>query len=168
MKKDRILVLEDTRLTNICVPCKICGKQPLIGVADVDGEKRYKLFCSSHKPHNAAGGWFDGKVMAAQDWNNRQEEEKWNPEQNLGKRLLPCPFCKRRMVFQREECINHHGKPYIHQYYMHDYSEKDIDSLRCVLDEVSEVFSIPAGDARPEDGYIGEYAELWNKRSVLP
>jgi len=88
---------------------------------------------------------------------NRRNEE-WSPKRNLGERLSPCPFCGRKMVFYREEYAD-----YVHQYYMHE----GIDASKrsgCVLEEKDAPFVIPAGDARPETGYIGEYAMMWNRR----
>lgn len=76
------------------------------------------------------------------------------------KELKPCPFCGRKMVFYREEYINKHGHIVVEQYYMHE--NKDV---KCVLDEICMPFTIGAGDAKPEEGCIGEYAELWNRRA---
>jgi len=86
--------------------------------------------------------------------------EEWSPKRNLGERLSPCPFCGRKMVFYRVAYAN-----YVDQYYMHE----GIDGKRsgCVLEEKDAPFVIPAGDARPETGYIGEYAMMWNRRKIL-
>lgn len=83
--------------------------------------------------------------------------------QNLGEKLHRCPFCKRKMVFYRESHINKNGKEIISQYYMHE--EYDIfKEENCILDELMMPLIIGAGDADPETGYIGEYAEKWNKQ----
>lgn len=148
----------NTRLTNSLIPCAECGKQPKI---ICDG-MHYKLFCGAH---NAWGSWYENKIQACLYWNRKQRELMWSPDRNLGEKLKSCPFCGRRMIFQRDECVNKYGTPYVQQYYMHDYPEGDDDSVRCVLDEACEVFTIPAGDARPDTGEIGEYAKLWNQRA---
>lgn len=44
---------------------------------------------------------------------------------------------------------------------MHDYSD---DGEKCLLDKLMMPFVLGAGDADPEKGLIGEYAELWNRR----
>lgn len=163
-KRDRIQSESHTRLTNACAPCEQCGMPPLIRIVMVDGEVQYKFFCSSHQPHNSAGQWYKAKARAALDWNKRQKALRWNPKRNLGERLQPCPFCGRHMVFYREECTNSEGKSYVQQHFMHE----GVDGSKrtdCVLEEMDAPFVIPAGDARPDDGYIGEYAELWNKRT---
>ena len=73
------------------------------------------------------------------------------------KELKPCPFCGRKMVFHRYEYINKYGKMVVEQYYMHEEKE-----AKCILDEICMPLVICAGDAT--DKYIGEYAELWNRR----
>jgi predicted RNA-binding Zn-ribbon protein involved in translation (DUF1610 family) len=156
----------DTRLTKILLPCAKCGKQPIIhAIMDTNNGKaktEYKLFCGAH---NAWGSWYKNKLTACVDWNNKQRELCWSPDRNLGELLKPCPFCGRRMIFYREENVNRLGNTYFHQYFMHDYSGDTEESVSCMLDDVTQVFSIPAGDARPETGYIGEYATAWNKRA---
>lgn len=146
----------DTRLTNSLLPCAECGKQPKINGVTVDGETEYKVFCGVH---NSCGNWFKNKIRACLDWNKRQRDAVWNPDRNLGELLKPCPFCKKKMVFCRDECVNSRGKSYIQQYYIHEES-----NVRCVLDEACEVFTIPAGDANPATGEVGEYARMWNDR----
>lgn len=82
---------------------------------------------------------------------------------NLGDKLKPCPFCKRNMVFHKCTYTNKYGKKVTEQYYMHE----DYDVFReenCLLDELRQPFTIGAGDADEETGYIGEYAEKWNKQ----
>ena len=151
---------KDTRLTNACVPCFVCGSKPAVFITITDkGSRQYRLFCSSGKPHEACGNWFDSKAKAALDWNERQRSLRWNPERNLGELLKACPFCGRKMVFYRNEITNSRGNKTTEQYYTHEDAENSKD--RCVLDEMK----IPAGDARPDEGYIGEYAELWNERA---
>lgn len=161
---DWVFSEQDTRLLKACSPCSICGSQPkLFAVMRLNGSTDFKLVCSYHSTDNCCGGWFDTKVKAARDWNRRNEE--WNPERNLGERLSPCPFCGRKMVFYREEHA-YKGRDYVHQYYMHE----GIDASKrsdCVLEEMNAPFIIPAGDARPETGYIGEYAMMWNRRKIL-
>lgn len=73
--------------------------------------------------------------------------------------LKPCPFCGGRMDFYQEHRINRRGNPYTELYWMHD----DTD---CVLNDIFEPFILGAGDARPEEGYPGEYAEKWNRRVI--
>lgn len=82
---------------------------------------------------------------------------------NLGDKLRPCPFCKRKMVFFKNTYINKYGKETTEQYYLHEdyniYKEEN-----CILDELMMPLVIGAGDAEEEIGYIGEYAEKWNKQ----
>lgn len=83
--------------------------------------------------------------------------------QNLGEKLASCPFCGRKMVFYKNTCTNKLGKKYIEQFFMH----KKYDIFKeenCILDIIQQPFIIPAGDARPEEGYIGELAEKWNNQ----
>lgn len=80
--------------------------------------------------------------------------------EKLGDKLKPCPFCKRKMVFHRHAYKNKYGNEVIEQYYLHE----DIKGVDCILDQINEVFEIGAGDANEETGYIGEYAETWNKQ----
>ena len=54
--------------------------------------------------------------------------------------------------------MNRFGKRIIEQYWMHD----DTD---CVLNDINQPFVLGAGDANPETGYPGEYAEKWNRRA---
>lgn len=85
------------------------------------------------------------------------------PIKNLGKKLKPCPFCGRKMAFYRETHTNKYGKQVVQQYYLHeDYDIYHDES--CILDEIDMPFTIGAGDANPGTGYIGEYAEDWNRR----
>lgn len=77
--------------------------------------------------------------------------------------LKPCPFCGRKMVFHKDTYTNKYGKQVTEQYYMHeDYDVSKEDS--CILDDIDMPFTIGAGDARPDTGYIGEYGEKWNRR----
>lgn len=156
-------VEQGTRLTKACVPCQICGSQPrLLCVGNDDLLKgNFKMFCSCSSTHNSCGDWFSTRPKAAKDWNRRNTA--WNAKRNLGELLAPCPFCNRRMVFYREKNTNKYGKEYISQYYMHEGVDGSKKS-DCVLDEMQMPFIIPAGDARPDEGYIGEYAMMWNCR----
>ena len=72
--------------------------------------------------------------------------------------LKPCPFCGGKLNFYRENYVNRFGKRIIEQYWMHD----DTD---CVLNDINQPFVLGAGDANPETGYPGEYAEKWNRRA---
>lgn len=85
------------------------------------------------------------------------------PIKNLGEKLKPYPFCGRKMVFHKEIRINKYGKQVTYQYYLHEDYDADHEKI-CILDEIDEPFSIGAGDANPDTGYIGEYAEDWNRR----
>lgn len=82
---------------------------------------------------------------------------------SLGDKLVPCPFCKRKMVFYRREWTNKYGRHCISQYYMHEPYDIDKEE-NCILDEINSVFVIGAGDANESTGYIGEYAEKWNQQ----
>lgn len=79
---------------------------------------------------------------------------------NLGDKLKPCPFCGRKMIFVKEANTNSIGHEITIQYYMHD----NVLESKCILDELEMPFTIGAGDANDNTGYIGEYAILWNKR----
>ena len=39
------------------------------------------------------------------------------------------------------------------------------DDTDCVLNDINQPFVLGAGDANPETGYPGEYAEKWNRRA---
>ena len=82
---------------------------------------------------------------------------------NLGDKLAPCPFCKRKMLFYREEYTNRNGKTRIEQYYMHAPHD-DPTERECILDELMMPFTIGAGDADEKTGDIGEYAQKWNEQ----
>lgn len=73
-------------------------------------------------------------------------------------RIKPCPFCGGEMKFYKESYVNKYGNTVVHQYYLHADTEQD-----CVLDEICMPFTVPAGDANEETGYIGYYAEKWNQ-----
>lgn len=80
-------------------------------------------------------------------------------------KLKPCPFCGRKMIFYKETYKNMHGRRCTRQYYMHeDYDINQEES--CILDDIDMPFTIGAGDARPDTGYIGEYGEKWNRRTA--
>lgn len=81
----------------------------------------------------------------------------------MAEKLKPCPFCGRKMVFHKNTYTNKYGKQVTEQYYMHeDYDINKEES--CILDDIDMPFTIGAGDARPDTGYIGEYGEKWNTR----
>lgn len=81
---------------------------------------------------------------------------------NLGDKLKPCPFCGRKMIFVKETNTNSMGDEITIQYYIHD----NVLESKCILDEIEMPFTIGAGDANENTGYIGEYATLWNKREI--
>lgn len=72
-------------------------------------------------------------------------------------KLKPCPFCGGNLEFVRNEYTNKYGKRVVLQYWLHD----DTD---CILNGVCMPFTLGAGDADIETGYVGEYAEKWNRR----
>ena len=74
-------------------------------------------------------------------------------------KIKPCPFCGGEMKFHRESFVNKYGQTVVYKYYQHADMEQD-----CVLDDICMPFTIGAGDADEETGYIGEYAKKWNKR----
>lgn len=76
-------------------------------------------------------------------------------------KIKSCPFCGGEMKFHRGSFINKYGQTVINQYYQHEYMEQD---CIFVLDKFDMLFTIPAGDANEETGYIGYYAEKWNQR----
>lgn len=93
------------------------------------------------------------------------KEIRYREEEDLefGRKLVKCPFCGRGFRFIREYYKNPNSdKEILGYYYLHEdyniYTEEN-----CLLDEICMPFHIPAGDARPEEGYIGEYATKWNK-----
>lgn len=81
---------------------------------------------------------------------------------NLGDKLKACPFCGRKMKYFKESRTAKSGKEIITQYFMHE--EYEISDGDCILDAIDMPFTIPAGDANEEIGYIGSYAEMWNTR----
>ena len=56
------------------------------------------------------------------------------------------------------------GKKHRRMYFIHEDYNPYEDGY-CILDELCTQFSIGAGDADIEKGYIGEYATKWNKRA---
>lgn len=76
-------------------------------------------------------------------------------------KIKPCPFCDGEMKFHRDSFVNKYGQTVIHQYYQHEDTEQD---CILVLNKFGMLFTIPAGDANEETGYIGYYAEKWNQR----
>ena len=155
------------KLIEHLMPCAICGAVPKINdIYDIDPEKAehcYKLFCSENEVHNRTGEWFANKYKACQDWNRRQQalEEK---EKTFGDKLKPCPFCGRKMQFFKFSFKGRDGKKHRRMYFIHEDYNPYEDGY-CILDELCTQFSIGAGDADIEKGYIGEYATKWNKRA---
>lgn len=155
------------KLVEHLMPCAICGAVPKINdIYDRDPEKAehcYKLFCSENGVHNRTGEWFANKYKACQNWNRRQQalEEK---EKTFGDKLKPCPFCGRKMQFFKFSFKGRDGKKHRRMYFIHEDYNPYEDGY-CILDELCTQFSIGAGDADIEKGYIGEYATKWNKRA---
>lgn len=155
------------KLVEHLMPCAICGAVPKINdIYDRDPEKAehcYKLFCSEDGVHNSTGEWFANKYKACQNWNRRQQalEEK---EKTFGDNLKPCPFCGRKMQFFKFSFKGRDGKKHRRMYFIHEDYNPYEDGY-CILDELCTQFSIGAGDADIEKGYIGEYATKWNKRA---
>ena len=155
------------KLVEHLMPCAICGAIPKINdIYDRDPEKEdhcYKLFCSENGVHNRTGEWFANKYKACQNWNRRQQalEEK---EKTFGDNLKPCPFCGRKMQFFKFSFKGRDGKKHRRMYFIHEDYNPYEDGY-CILDELCTQFSIGAGDADIEKGYIGEYATKWNKRA---
>lgn len=155
------------KLVEHLMPCAICGAVPKINdIYDRDPEKAehcYKLFCSENGVHNSTGEWFANKYKACQNWNRRQQALEETIE-TLGNRLKSCPFCGRKMQFHNDMRIGRDDKRRNYFYFMHaDYDESK--EVSCILDDICMPFSIGAGDADIEKGYIGEYATKWNKRA---
>lgn len=155
------------KLVEHLMSCAICGAIPKINdIYGRDPEKEnhcYKLFCSENVVHNSFGERFANKYKACQDWNRRQKaaEEK---EKAFGDKLKPCPFCGRKMQFCKNIFEGRDGKKHRHMYFIHeDYNP--FKEGYCILDELCTQFSLGAGDANVEKGYIGEYATEWNKRA---
>lgn len=164
------------RLIDNLRPCSVCGNKPKIcdtyemeakSIYGTTNEHDYKLFCSENGVHNSAGSWYNNKYKACLDWNRRQYQNENGKtfSSNLGDKLLHCPFCGRKMVFHREEHVNKNSHKIVEQYYMHDV---DGSQSNCLLDDIFMPFTIGAGDADPESGYIGEYAARWNARAISP
>ena len=155
------------KLVEHLMPCATCGAVPKINdIYDIDPEKAehcYKLFCSENGVHNSTGEWFANKYKACQDWNRRQQalEEE---EKTFGDKLKPCPFCGRKMQFFKFSFKGRDGKKHRRMYFIHEDYNPYEDGY-CILDELCTQFSIGAGDADIEKGYIGEYATKWNKRA---
>lgn len=74
-------------------------------------------------------------------------------------KIKSCPFCGSEMRFYRNSFVNKYGQTVVHRYYLHADTEQN-----CVLDDIGMPFTIPAGDADEETGYVGWLAEKWNKR----
>lgn len=149
------------KLIEHLMPCAVCGSIPKIHYVYEHGH-HYKLFCSKNAVHNSTGEWFANKYKACQDWNRRQQalEEK---EKTFGGKLKPCPFCGRKMQFHNDVRLDRNGKRRNYLYFLHE--DYDINKeASCILDDICMPFSIGAGDANIEKGYIGEYATRWNKR----
>lgn len=72
-------------------------------------------------------------------------------------RIKPCPFCGEELEWYDEKHTNRDGYTSRYLYFMHP-------SNGCILDLIDAPFTIGAGDARLEEGYLGEYPELWNKQ----
>lgn len=91
------------------------------------------------------------------------KEIRYRTEEDLefGAKLARCPFCGRGFRFIREY-HDYNGREILGFYFLHEeyniYKEPN-----CLLDEICMPFKIGAGDARPDEGYIGEYATKWNK-----
>lgn len=150
------------KLVEHLMPCAVCGSIPKIHYVYEHGH-HYKLFCSKNAVHNSTGEWFANKYKACQNWNRRQQalEEK---EKTFGDKLKPCPFCGRKMQFFKFSFKGRDGKKHRRMYFIHkDYNP--YEDGYCILDELCTQFSIGAGDANIEKGYIGEYATKWNKRA---
>lgn len=160
------------KLVEHLMRCAVCGAVPKISdTANIDKDSNpehcYKLFCSKCGVHNSCGNWFESKYKACLDWNKRQieNEDGEKPIKNLGEKLRLCPFCGRKMVFYRETHTNKYEHQVTHQYYMHeDYDSSNEES--CILDEIDMPFTLGAGDANPDTGYIGEYGMKWNERKT--
>lgn len=149
------------KLVEHLMPCAVCGSIPKIHYVYEHGH-HYKLFCPKNAVHNSTGEWFANKYKACQDWNRRQQalEEK---EKTFGDNLKPCPFCGRKMQFHNDVRLDRNGKRRNYLYFLHE--DYDINKeVSCILDDICMPFSIGAGDANVEKGYIGEYATRWNKR----
>lgn len=93
-----------------------------------------------------------------QDWASSVFFNCIEESNGLGAKLKPCPFCKRNMMFMRGMHRNKMGHYYVSQCYMH----ADDKSEECILDDLMMPLCLGAGDARPEDDFLGEYAEKWN------
>ncbi len=155
------------KLIEHLMPCAICGSLPKINdIYDRDPEKTkrcYKLFCSENGGHNRTGEWFANRYKACLDWNRRQQALE-ETIKTLGDRLKPCPFCGRKMQFHNDVWLDRNGKRRNYLYFLHE--DYDINKeVSCILDDICMPFSIGAGDANVEKGYIGEYAIEWNKRA---
>nr|DAE33915.1 MAG TPA: restriction alleviation protein [Caudoviricetes sp.] len=150
------------KLVEHLMPCAVCGSIPKIHYVYEHGH-HYKLFCSKNAVHNSTGEWFANKYKACQDWNRRQQalEEK---EKTFGDNLKPCPFCGRKMQFCKDIFKGRDGKKHRRMFFIHEDYNPYEDGY-CILDELCTQFSIGAGDANVEKGYIGEYATKWNKRA---
>ena len=139
--------------------CAVCGSIPKIHYVYEHGH-HYKLFCPKNAVHNSTGEWFANKYKACQDWNRRQQalEEK---EKTFGDNLKPCPFCGRKMQFHNDVRLDRNGKRRNYLYFLHE--DYDINKeVSCILDDICMPFSIGAGDANVEKGYISRWNEPWN------
>ncbi len=76
--------------------------------------------------------------------------------------VKPCPFCGARLRWNDNKYKNSNGHEVHEMYFSHDRGGG------CIFGELEfplGIFHLGAGDARPEKGYWGEYAELWNRRA---
>ena len=92
---------------------------------------------------------------------DHEDKEVWSKEYDFPS-MKPCPFCGRKMILYSNRHKRDNGRIYQEMYFMHEDYDINIDT--CILDEIGMPFTIGAGDAKPEEGYLGEYAELWNRR----
>ena len=91
------------------------------------------------------------------------KEIRYRTEEDLefGAKFSRCPFCGRGFRFIREY-HDYNGREILGYYFLHE--EYDIyKETNCLLDEICMPFVISAGDAKPDEGYIGEYATKWNE-----
>ena len=89
--------------------------------------------------------------------------ESWRcPE--LAAQLKPCPFCGGGFTFVQDVDYWNSGRVHRFQYYIHKNIYREVGKYCPLVMIANGSCTLPAGDARPDEGYGGEIVEIWNRR----